>query len=136
MTGDTVLGTVLDVVAAVLLLSGVALTVLAGIGMLRLPDVLTRMHAQTKPAVLGILLILAGVAAAERQSGLTGTLLIVAAFQVITAPVGAHMIGRAAHGTAATARQTMVRDDLAGRDARGQQQRDARSRQEPDAGSP
>jgi multicomponent Na+:H+ antiporter subunit G len=102
----------LDVVAAVLLLSGVALALLSGIGMLRFPDVLTRMHAQTKPAVLGLLLVLAGTATATRDLGLSGTLLLVAAFQVITAPVGAHMLGRAAHRADQVDHTILVRDDL------------------------
>ncbi len=102
-----------DVVAAVLLLSGVALTLLAGVGLLRFPDVLTRMHAQTKPAVLGLLLVLAGTAVAARSVGLAGTLLVVAAFQVITSPVGAHMIGRAAYRSGQVDRARLVRDDLA-----------------------
>lgn len=102
----------LDVLASVLLLSGVALTLLAGIGMLRFPDVLTRMHAQTKPAILGLLLVLAGTAVATRSPGLTGTLLLVAAFQVLTAPVGAHMIGRSAYRDGEVDRELLVRDDL------------------------
>lgn len=106
------MSTALDVLAAVLLLVGVALAVLAGVGMLRFPDVLTRMHAQTKPAVLGLLLVLAGTALATRSVGLTGTLLVVAAFQVLTAPVGAHMIGRAAHQTGQDDPGLLSRDDL------------------------
>jgi multicomponent Na+:H+ antiporter subunit G len=103
---------VLDVVASVLLLSGVALTMLAGIGMLRFPDVLTRMHAQTKPAVLGVLLVLAGVGLAARSAGLAATLLLVAAFQVLTAPVGAHMIGRVAYRSGHADTDGLTRDDL------------------------
>lgn len=103
---------VLDVAASVLLLTGVALTLLAGIGVLRFPDVLTRMHAQTKPAVLGILLVLAGTALATRSLGLSATLLLVAAFQLLTAPVGAQMIGRAAHGRDQDEPSLLVRDDL------------------------
>lgn len=103
---------VLDVVAAVLLLSGVALTLLAGVGVLRFPDVLTRMHAQTKPAVLGLLLVLGGTALATRSPGLSGTLLLVAAFQVLTAPVGAHMIGRAGYRSGHAAAERLVQDDL------------------------
>lgn len=110
---------VLEALGGVLILAGVALTLLAGIGMLRFPDVLTRMHAQTKPAVLGLLLVLAGTAAAAHQQGLAGTLLLVAAFQVITAPVGAHMIGRAAHRAAERDQLHLVRDDLARREDRG-----------------
>lgn len=104
----------LDVVAAVLLLGGVVLTLLAGVGVLRFPDVLMRMHAQTKPAVLGLILVLAGTALAARSSGLAGTLLLVGAFQVLTAPVGAHMIGRAAYRRGQIDRSRLVRDDLAG----------------------
>lgn len=103
----------LDVAAAVLLLSGVTLTLLAGVGMLRFTDVLSRMHAQTKPAVLGLLLVLAGTALDTRSAGLGGTLLIVAAFQVLTAPVGAHMIGRAAYRAGHADRTRLVQDDLA-----------------------
>lgn len=106
----------LDVLASVLLLSGVALTVLAGIGMVRFPDVLTRMHAQTKPAVLGLLLVLAGTGLAARSVGLGATLALVAAFQVITAPVGAHMIGRAAYRSGDVDRLGLVHDDLAASD--------------------
>lgn len=103
---------VLDVLASVLLLTGVLLTLLAGIGMLRFPDVLTRMHAQTKPAVLGILLVLGGTALATRSAGLSATLLLVAAFQLLTAPVGAQMVGRAAHQRGQDDATLLVRDDL------------------------
>lgn len=103
----------LDVLASVLLLGGVALTLLAGIGMLRFPDVLTRMHAQTKPAVLGLLLVLAGTALAVDDAGLLATLALVAVFQVLTAPVGAHMIGRSAYHAGHADTAGLVCDDLA-----------------------
>jgi multicomponent Na+:H+ antiporter subunit G len=41
------------VLSAVLLLAGVALAVLAGLGLVAFPDVFSRMHAATKPATLG-----------------------------------------------------------------------------------
>lgn len=105
---------VLDVLGAVLLLAGVLLSLLAGVGMLRFPDVLTRMHAQTKPAVLGLLLVLAGTAVAVDDRGLAATLALVAVFQVVTAPVGAHMIGRSAYRAGHVDRAHLVRDDLGG----------------------
>jgi len=108
--------TLLDVVAAVLLLAGVALTLLAAIGLLRFPDALTRMHAQTKPAVFGLMLVLAGTALATRSIGLGATLLLVAGFQLLTAPVGAHAIGRAAYEGGQADRARLVRDDFAARD--------------------
>lgn len=85
-----------DVAAGILMLSGVALTVLAALGLLRFPDVLTRMHAQSKPAVLGLLLILVGTGLALRSWAMVGPLLLVATFQMLTAPVGSHMLARAA----------------------------------------
>ncbi len=90
---------VLDVVANALLLAGAALTLAAGIGLLRFPDVLTRMHAASKPQVLGLLLILAGVGIRLYGTVDVWMLLLVGAFQVVTTPVAAHLVGRAAYRT-------------------------------------
>lgn len=97
MTG---LAVVVDVLAAVCILTGVALTLLAAVGLLRFPDALSRMHAQSKPAVLGSLLILLGAGLALRSLSLFGIILLVAIFQLITSPVGSHMLARAARARA------------------------------------
>jgi multicomponent Na+:H+ antiporter subunit G len=55
------------------------------------------MHAATKPATLGLILVLAGSAFRLDQSEDIAKLLLVAALQFVTAPVGAHMVGRAAY---------------------------------------
>lgn len=52
--------TALDILAGVLILGGSVLAMTAAIGVLRFPDTLARMHAATKPQVLGLLLVLAG----------------------------------------------------------------------------
>ena len=51
---------VLDIAAGVLVLGGSALALTAAIGVVRFPDTLSRMHAATKPQVLGLLLVLGG----------------------------------------------------------------------------
>ena len=56
----------MDIVAAILLVLGTLLSAVAGFGLLRFPDVLSRMHAATKPQVLGLLLALAGMGFALR----------------------------------------------------------------------
>lgn len=95
--------TVQDVVGGALLLGGVFLAVVAGVGLLRFPDVFSRMHAATKPATLGLLLVvLAGVVVLEDTTAIS-KLVLVAAFQFLTAPVAAHMIGRAAYRSSAGA---------------------------------
>ena len=103
---------VLDVVSAVLLLMGVLLAVLAAVGLLRFPDVFSRMHAATKPATLGLLLITVGAALRMEQGDDAVKLLLVAAFQFLTAPVAAHMIGRAAYRSGTGALDELVVDEL------------------------
>lgn len=106
-------GLLLDVAGGVLLGVGVLLTVVAGIGLVRLPDVLTRMHAQAKPAVLGTLLVLAGVALVERSASLTAVVVVVAVLQLLTSPVGSTMLGHAAHLRRQHEGGITRRDDLA-----------------------
>lgn len=79
-----------------LLAAGVGLNVVAAVGLHRLPDVFCRMHAATKPATLGLLCVLAATALAIGDLGASTKLLLVAALQLLTNPVGGHMIGRAA----------------------------------------
>lgn len=86
-----------DAISAVLLLTGAALSVLAGIGLHRFPDVFARMHAATKPATLGMVLILAGAGLQVGEPGDVAKLLLVIALQFVTAPIGAHLVGRAAY---------------------------------------
>ena len=102
----------LEVLSSALLLGGVALAVVAGIGLLRFPDVFSRMHAATKPATLGLLLITVGAALRMEQGDDAVKLLLVAAFQFLTAPVAAHMIGRAAYRSGTGALDELVVDEL------------------------
>ncbi|AXH96739.1 monovalent cation/H(+) antiporter subunit G [Ornithinimicrobium avium] len=91
--------TVADLLGLVALLAGAFLCFAAGVGLVRFPDLLTRMHAGTKPQVLGVLLVLIGVWLRTR-SGMDGlVLLLVGIFQLLTIPAGAHMVGRAGFRT-------------------------------------
>src|SRR3954469_20384614 len=101
-----------DVVAVVLLLCGSFLCLTAGLGLVRFPDVLTRMHAGTKPQVLGILLIMVGGAIRLEGWSATWMLLLVAVFQMLTAPVSAHMISRVAYRRRHVRRDLMVGDEV------------------------
>jgi len=102
-----------DTIVSFLLLTGVSLSLLAGIGLQRFPDVFARMHAATKPATLGLVLILVAAALRLSDGGDVVKLLVIAAAQFITAPLGAHMVGRAAHRAGdQTAPETSV-DELA-----------------------
>jgi len=97
---------VLDVVAGVFLVLAAMLSLLAAVGTVRFPDLLTRMHAATKPQTLGILCVAIGLALRLRTTEAVGMLVLIALFQLLTAPVSAHMIGRTAFRT------SPLRDDL------------------------
>ncbi|WP_372463362.1 monovalent cation/H(+) antiporter subunit G [Actinospica acidithermotolerans] len=85
-----------DDIGDVVILGGAVWSLIAGVGLLRLPDVLSRMHAATKPQVLGLLMMLLGVALRLRTADDITTLILVGLFQTWTVPVAAHMIARAA----------------------------------------
>lgn len=102
---------ILDIVAAALLLTGAVSSVLGAWGLLRLPDLLARLQAATKPVTFGLLLILAG-AALRAEPGSAAALLLVALFQLITAPVTAQLLLRAAYRTGAVHRDVLVTDEL------------------------
>ena len=115
---------VMDVVAAVLLLCGATLSLVGALGLHRFPDVFSRMHAATKPATLGTALVLSGVLiAGDLPPGARAKLVIAIIFQFLTAPVGSHMIGRAAYRTGMPGVDDLVIDDL-GDDERAASQRE------------
>lgn len=95
MTIDT-LGQLMDLTALLCLLLGAALCVAASIGLVRFPDLLSRMHAATKPQVLGVLLVLLAVALTLRSIPVLTMVTLVAVFQLLTAPVASQMMSRAA----------------------------------------
>ena len=102
-----------DVVASVLLLSGVSFAVIAGIGLHRFPDVFARMHAATKPATLGLVLVLTGATVRVAEVGGGAKLLLVLVLQLATVAVGSHMVGRAAYRAGTELSDETVLDDLA-----------------------
>jgi len=104
---------VVDVLSGACLICGALLSVAAGIGLLRFPDLLSRMHAATKPQVLGLLLILAGTALRLATVVDVTTLVLVGVFQLATAPVAAHMVCRAAYRTGQFSDDLLVTDELA-----------------------
>ena len=107
---------VLDTIGTVAIVLGVLLTLVASIGLLSLPDVLSRMHAATKPQVVGLLLIVIGGALHLRTSPDVWMLVLVGAFQLVTAPVTAHVVGRLAHrGEGGVRRDLLYVDELTDR---------------------
>lgn len=66
------------------------------IGLLRLPDIFARQHAAAKPQMLGLLLTVVGIGLRLRSVPEWSMLLLVVFFQMLTVPVSAHLVTRAA----------------------------------------
>ncbi|MFC7545462.1 monovalent cation/H(+) antiporter subunit G [Plantactinospora sp. GCM10030261] len=106
---------VADLLALPCLVAGALLSLAAGIGLLRFPDTLSRVHAATKPQVLGVLLILVGVGLRLRTPTVLPMLLLIGAFQLITAPITGQMIGRAGYRSRKLRPDLLDVDELADR---------------------
>lgn len=104
----------LDIIALVLVLAGAFLCLTAAVGLLRFRDVPTRLHAATKPQVLGLLLILIAIGLSLRTWEVVAFLTPIFLIQIATAPVAAHMEGRAAYRRGRIAEETLYVDELRG----------------------
>ena len=101
-----------DAAAAVLVLCGAVLCLTASAGLLRFRDVPTRLHAATKPQVLGLILICLAVAVATRSWHVVAFIVPVILIQFATAPLSAHMIGRAAYRNGTIDERGLYADEL------------------------
>lgn len=104
---------VLEILPFVLLVGGAALSIAAAVGLVRFSDTLTRLHAVTKPQVLGVMLVIAAIALEHRSWLVLFALLPVFMFQALTATVSAHMVGRASYRTGRIDRENLLVDELA-----------------------
>ncbi|HQF95820.1 MAG TPA: monovalent cation/H(+) antiporter subunit G [Microthrixaceae bacterium] len=102
-----------DAIGAFLILAGASLAALAGFGQLRFKDLFVRMHVATKPPTLGLLMVAIGTMLRIDGQGAIAALLLIVALQFLTAPVSAHLVGRAAHRKGEWERDDVVIDDLA-----------------------
>ncbi|MER6147483.1 monovalent cation/H(+) antiporter subunit G [Streptomyces hirsutus] len=109
--------TVADVITAVLLPAGAVFCLLGALGLLRFPDIVSRLHAAAKAQTLGLMLILVGTAV-QMPLRYAPVLLLVVLFQLLTAPITSQIVGRTAYRVQALDRGALFRDELADRLAR------------------
>jgi multicomponent Na+:H+ antiporter subunit G len=102
----------IDLLSAVFMVVGAVLSLGAAIGLLRFPDLLSRMHAATKPQVLGLFLLLAAIGLQMRTWWVWPALVVAWIFQLLTVPVSAHMVGRAGYRTKHLHRELLTADEL------------------------
>lgn len=81
--------------ADALVVLGLLVTTLGVVGMFRMPDTYTRLHATSKAVFLGIIAFLVA-SLATRDAAIASRALLIAVFLILTTPVGAHVIARVA----------------------------------------
>lgn len=104
----------IDLLIALSMLVGALFMLLAAIGLLRMPDLPMRMHATTKAGVLGSGLIMIAVALHFSSSEVTARVIAIIGFIMLTAPVAAHVIGRAGYFVGVPLWDKIQQDDLKG----------------------
>lgn len=115
--GLSIPDSVIDAAVLVLILLGAILCLSAAVGLLRFRDVPSRLHAATKPQVLGLVLICLAIALSMRTVGgiLFGLAIVapIVLMQFATAPLSAHIVGRQAYRNGTTDERSLVVDELA-----------------------
>ena len=91
----------IEIAAGLLLITGATLGLLAAVGVLRMPDVFTRMQSSTKASTLGLGCLLAGLILLNPNTEFVIRAGSIAAFIMLTTPISAHVIARAAARTGA-----------------------------------
>ncbi len=104
-----------EAVGAILLISGAFFVLVAALGVLRLPDLFMRMHATTKAGTLGAGLVLVAAAVVSGDLAVAVKAVLVFLFLLLTAPVAAHVLGRAAYYDRVELWDRTHHDDLEGR---------------------
>lgn len=96
-----------------IILLGTGFSLLAAIGIVRLPDLYTRMHAASKAGTLGSGLILIALALVSFDAAVVLRAIVAIVFLIMTAPVAAHLLARAAYLSGERSKTEVTYDDLA-----------------------
>ena len=98
-----------------LILLGASLLLLASVGVVRMPDLFTRMQTASKASTLGVACMLLAAAVHFSNVSVTSRALAAVTFFFLTAPVTAHLIARAAYSVGTPLWEDTVIDELRGR---------------------
>lgn len=104
-----------EIISVVFIVIGSLFIFLSAVGLLRMPDLFMRMSATTKASTLGVGFVLLGTAIHFWDVGIISRAIIIISFLLLTAPIAAHMIGRAAYFNNVPLWKGTIRDDLKGK---------------------
>jgi len=101
-----------DIVAGLLLIAGAIFVLLAAVGLWRLPDIYSRMHAASKAGTLGSGLMLIALAVHAGDTSTTSRAIAGVVFFLLTAPISAHLLAKAAYAVGYRLTGESVMDEL------------------------
>lgn len=101
-----------DIIVIIFISLGTLFVLLAAIGLLRMPDLFLRISVTTKAATLGVGLILIGMAIDFWKTSITTEAIAIIVFLLLTAPIGAHLIGRSSYFVGVKLWKKSLMDDL------------------------
>lgn len=99
-------------IGEIIVLVGAVLTLLSALGVLRFPDVLSRMHALTKASTVGFALMAIGAATTLDSANDVTSALLAAGLQLMTLPVAANLIARSTYGAVGIPNRLDMVDEL------------------------
>ncbi len=102
----------LDLVGAIFILAGALFTLIAAIGLVRLPDLFSRTHAAAKPQMLGLMLMCFGLMFIMRNWQWFLICTLVLALQMVAAPVASHLLGRSGYTLGSVYTEYLIVDEL------------------------
>lgn len=105
--------TIADVIIVVLVLLGCGFGLLAAVGVVRMPDLYTRMQSATKAGTLGVVCVVLAAAIHFGSAGVAVEAMMVVLFFFATAPIASHLIGRASYRAGVPLWSRTTRNDLA-----------------------
>lgn len=103
-----------DYVAGILILIGAAFSLAAAVGIVRLPDLYTRMHAASKAGTVGSGAMLLALAIVASENATITRALAGIVFFLLTAPISAHLLAKAAYGAGYSMWKDSVLDEMGG----------------------
>ncbi|KAA0231643.1 monovalent cation/H(+) antiporter subunit G [candidate division KSB1 bacterium] len=111
-----------DLISLILMIIGAVFMLLAAIGVVRMPDLYLRMSATSKAATLGVICVMLAAALHFNDFAITARITAIIVFLILTAPVAAHKIARAAYLAGPDLWPGTCRDELQGRYDHDQQE--------------
>lgn len=103
---------VIDIVSGTFMVTASLFVLLAALGLHRFDDVFSRIHAATKSVTFGVVLVAIGASFQMAELTDVAKLLVAAVFQLISAPVGSHILARAAYHASGELSPATVVDEL------------------------